>query len=139
VELDAEGTLKRGTCTCPDYFNGLQNSGRGAPRIEGNPKCKHILAVVILRAIEADEKASAQGRTETEANGAARGGIPSTKNRTTEREDSQLPPYPNWEAIKNPQSYDDLVARHNYVSGFYHHMKAHPEAAERRWGIRRES
>jgi len=66
VELDANGTPNLGTCTCPDYFNGIKGRRHGAPRVNGNPKCKHIVAVSILRAIE-KEKASVEEGTATEA------------------------------------------------------------------------
>ena len=48
VQLGADGAMRFATCTCPDYFKGV-NSGRyGAPRVNGNPRCKHVIAVSIL-------------------------------------------------------------------------------------------
>lgn len=68
VELDANGRLKQGTCTCPDYFKGVRGLKYGAPKIQGNPKCKHIIALAILRAIEKDKKeASVKVSAPTEA------------------------------------------------------------------------
>ena len=67
VQLDANGALHLATCTCPDYFNGIKGRMHGAPSVNGNPKCKHVIAVSILRSIE-------KGKAATEATPCVIGG-----------------------------------------------------------------
>ena len=63
VQLDANGVLRLATCTCPDYFNGIKGRMHGAPSVNGNPKCKHVIAVSILRAIEKGKASTEEGPT----------------------------------------------------------------------------
>ena len=100
--------------------------------IHGAPKCKHILALAIVLAIQKDkEKASVEVTARTEASSvAAQGGNSRSSNDSTPRQDGQG----NRDAISNPQTYEDHVRRHNYVSSFTGYCQAHTEYRMRRWG-----
>jgi hypothetical protein len=123
VQLDANGTLKQGTCTCPDYFNGVKGLDRGAPRIEGNPKCKHVLAVAIVRCRE-NEKASDEVEARTEAQGTTRGSVPwgdgSTDGETAQSSN------PNWQGDRIWQGCDAAGCETNeseFVAGDGHRRR----------------
>lgn len=45
VDINVNGDW---TCQCPDFEYGLSTNARGAPWQGGSPKCKHILAVMML-------------------------------------------------------------------------------------------
>jgi len=72
--LDWDGSLRHATCDCPDYQFARQTPRRTnpAPQINGGrPKCKHIVAVAIVRAIQRDkQRASAKEGTKSEAHAA---------------------------------------------------------------------
>ena len=94
VQLDTNGALRLATCTCPDYFNGIKGRRHGAPRVNGNPKCKHVIAVSILRAIEKDkEKASTEEGTTAEAAPSVIGGPQGPSNGSTRRPTAQPEQY----------------------------------------------
>lgn len=72
--LDWDGSLRHATCDCPDYQFARQTPRRRnpAPQINGGrPKCKHIVAVAIVRAIQRDKKrASVKEGAKSEAHAA---------------------------------------------------------------------
>ena len=72
--LDWDGSLRHATCDCPDYQFARHTPRRTnpAPQLNGGgPKCKHLCAVAIVRAIEKDKKrTSVKEGTKAEAQAA---------------------------------------------------------------------
>ena len=112
VQLDAHATLQRGTCTCPDYLNGIRGLRRGAPSRYGGPKCKHIIAVAFVRAVEREQEAA-----------------------DSESDSDDLPPQEQWRSML----HEERTRVHNLISGFTRYCRTHPEYVQQRWGISLES
>ena len=53
VEINANGDWQ---CQCPDFEWGLISNNGGAPWQGGGPKCKHILAVMLLIKLNGGDK-----------------------------------------------------------------------------------
>lgn len=104
ITMQEPYNLAAATCTCMDYKKANPNTDRGAPIIDGTPRCKHLIAVWMSWALwgEKTRTASTTGGVEAEARNAPPNAT-RTQNSTSKPRPRKLSPksYADWARATN--------------------------------------